>query len=92
MYYDSTRQAGVMNDVGDFDDEEVTYTKADINKAMTGLMAAMGDKATAADVKKALSDICGVSSPRDVPEEGYAKVIRALEELTAKYDAGKLKL
>ena len=81
-----------FNDPEPEPDEGSTFTQADLNKALTGLFQAMGKSAGRKHIADALVGIAGVAQPRDVPEEGLAKVIREVDTLTAKYASGKLKL
>lgn len=81
-----------FNDPEPEPDEGSTFTQADLNKALTGLFQAMGKGAQRKHISDALVSIAGVAQPRDVPEEGLAKVIAAVDAMTAKYASGKLKL
>lgn len=76
----------------DFNEPETPLTMADVNRALTTLFTAMGPGATRKHIADALVGIAGVAQPRDVPEEGYAKVIEGIEALAATYTSGKRKL
>ena len=52
----------------------------------------MGKGASRKHINDALSSIAGVHQPRDVPEEGYPKVIREIDAMAEKYRIGKLKI